>query len=152
MSKDTATVNIAQLTPAQLLELRAQFKALTKANAGQAEQCHTILDTMLQERDGEGFKHTTMDMLTALNKANLVPDTEMTGKPRAEWLKKIQTRKQFLAKKPEFKDKVGYKQSPTGLATITSDKIIDWLMDDDHCQQLTVADRKAIIKQMNANL
>jgi hypothetical protein len=139
---------VSDLTPAQLKAIKAQLKAQAKANGAQLEERRTIIDAMLQEQDDTGFKHTTADILAALQEAQLV-ETTLAKEDRAEWLKKIQTRKQDLEKKPEYAGKVGYKASGHGF-TLTPDRIVDWLMDEVNAAKLTAADRKAIIKAMQS--
>jgi hypothetical protein len=144
----TTHINVSDLTPAQLKAIKAQLKAQAKANGAQLEERRTIIDAMLQEQDDTGFKHTTADILAALQEAQLV-ETTLAKEDRAEWLKKIQTRKQDLEKKPEYAGKVGYKASGHGF-TLTPDRIVDWLMDEVNAAKLTAADRKAIIKAMQS--
>jgi predicted transcriptional regulator len=144
----TQNINVSELTAAQLKAIKAQLKAQAKANGAQLEQRRAIIDRMLQETDDSGFKHTTSDILAALQSAGLV-EAAPSKEDRAEWLKKIQTRKQDLERKPEYAGKVGYKASAHGF-TLTPDRIVDWLMDEANTSKLTAADRKAIIKAMQS--
>jgi hypothetical protein len=141
-----ANITLASLTPEQLKVLKAQLKAQAKANGGNLEARRAIIDRMLQEIEGTGFKHTTADILSALQEAKLV-DKELDKHDRSEWLKKIQTRKQDLKKKPEYTGKVGYKASAHGLR-LNADTVKDWILENP--AKLTPADRKAIIKSLSA--
>jgi hypothetical protein len=140
-----ATIDLNQLTPEQLTIVRKQLREAAKANGATLEQRNSIIDKMLQERDGAEFKHTTANILEALQAAKCVPAT-LDKHDRTEWLKKIQTRKQLLETKPEFKGKVGYKASGGFGAALTADRVIDWLMTEGNTAKLTPADRKAILK------
>lgn len=142
-------MQLTDLTPEQLTALKAQLKAATKARSATRGDRNATVDAMLQERDATGFVHTTSDILSKLQAANLVPST-LDKAERAEELKKIQTRKQLLDAKPEFAGKVGYKASPLGVRAISHDAVIDWLMDDENLKSVTPAERKAIIKAMTA--
>ena len=145
-------INITSLTPEQLKQVKAQLNAQRKQLSGGRDARYAIIDRMLQERDGESFRHTTTDILTALQDAKLV-DATLAKDNRAEWLKKIQTRKQSLQKLANedgtlvhAEGTLGYKPSAGGIGALNADRIIDWLMDEANLAKLTPADRKAILK------
>lgn len=149
------TVNISDLTVEQLAALKAQLKAQAKANGANLKERNAIIDRMLTEKDGTEFRHTTADILAALQTAKIVEAT-LAKVERAEWLKKIQTRKQLLEKQanedgtPKYaKGTFGYKASAHVIGALTPDRVVDWLMDDAHVATLTASDRKAIIKALS---
>jgi hypothetical protein len=142
---DTQTIDIAKLTPEQVLALSRAIKAKSKARSGDPKARATVIDAMLQEREGDGFKHTTADILSALQSKAIV-SSALTADERAVEIKKIQTRKQLLVGKgttdaevAALKLKYGYKVSANGFM-ITADRIVAWLTD------ATPAD-KAIIRK-----
>ena len=141
-----SNINVSDLTTEQLKAIRTQLKAQAKQNGERLGERRAIIDAMLQDQDDTGFMHTTADILAALQEAGLVSVT-LDKDERAEWLKKVQTRKQDLEKKPEFAGKVGYKASSHGFS-LTPDRVVDWLLTNS--ESLTPVDRKAIIKAMKA--
>jgi crotonobetainyl-CoA:carnitine CoA-transferase CaiB-like acyl-CoA transferase len=140
-----APITLASLTPDQLKALHAELKAQKKARSATRGDRNTLLDKMLQEKDGAEFKHTTADILAAMQAKSLVA-SNLSKEERAVELKHIQTRKQLLEKKPEFKGKVGYKAS-AGFNTLTLDRVCEWLS----TQDLSKADEQRIINAMNAS-
>lgn len=130
-------INIATLTPEQLVALTQQLKAKAKqerkANAGNRDAWKSLVDSMLQEKDGTAFKHTTADMLAALQAKSLVA-SNLTPDQRAEELKKIQTRKQKLEKMRNddgtlkyAKGTFGYKASPHVVGPLTLERVLAWI-------------------------
>lgn len=133
-----ATLDITKLTPVQLQALTKQMTAMRKAKSGDAGKRNKVIDAMLQEKNGTEFKHTTGDILGKLQSENIVSKS-LTSDERAGELKKIQTRKQLLDKKPEFKGKVGYKVSAAGFA-VTLDRVLTFIA------TCNATDRAAIAK------
>jgi crotonobetainyl-CoA:carnitine CoA-transferase CaiB-like acyl-CoA transferase len=119
------TIDIATLTPEQLAAITKQLRDSKRAKSGDPKKRNPIVDKLLQEKDGTEFKHTTADILAALQAANVVAAT-LTPEERAAELKKVQTRKQLLVKKPENKGKYGYKQSANGFS-VTLARVLEWL-------------------------
>lgn len=115
------TIDISKLSVDQLAAIKKQLKAQKKEKSKGRSTWVATVDKMLQEKDGNSFKHTTADILQALQTAKVWDGTE-----REVELKKVQTRKQLLEKKPEFKDKVGYKASAHGFA-VNVDRVIAWV-------------------------
>ena len=118
-------ITLESLTPEQLASLHKQLKAQRKEKSKSRESRNTLLDRMLQEKSGDEFKHTTADILAALQADGFV-SSNLSKEDRAIELKHIQTRKQLLDKKPEFKGKVGYKAS-AGFNTLTLGRVCVWL-------------------------
>lgn len=149
-------INIATLTPAQLAELKKQFSAQRKVVADGRADRYTIIDRMLADTEQPGvWRHTTSDILVALQtEPKCQVPTVLSAEDRAEWLKKIQTRKQHLEKLTDEagalvhgKGKFGYKPSAGGF-TLTPDRVVDWLMSDENVATLSKADKAAILKAM----
>lgn len=151
-------IDITKLTPAQLAEVQKQLAAQRAADKPQREKRYAIIDKMLQEKDGDAFKHTTADILGALQTAKLV-SADLNKHDRGEWLKKIQTRKQHLEKlvhadgpnKGQLvyaKGTLGYKPSAGGIGALTADRVIDWLIE--HSAELSKADKDGIIKALKS--
>lgn len=128
----TTNITLDQLTPDQLKALSQQLKATSTAKRKSAKDRWPIVDTMLTEKDGTGFKHTTADILTALQAKSLV-DKDLSPDARAEALKMIQTRKQKLEKMRDkdgklvhAEGKFGYKPSAHGVGPLTVERILAW--------------------------
>jgi len=115
------TINLAELTQDQLVSLKAQLKTAKKARSGTRGVWVETVDTALKAMDDSGFVNTTADILAKLQVAGAWDGTE-----RDVELKKVQTRKQLLQKKPELVGKVGYKLSATGFV-LTPDRVIAYL-------------------------
>ena len=141
------TIKLADLNPEQLATLQRQMREAAKADRAKVKDRWAVVDPMLQERDGAEFKHTTADILVALQAAKLAPAT-LEKEERAEWLKKIQTRKQVMEKEEGQAGLWGYKASG-GFRALTADTVVDWLLDDENLAKLTQADRNALIKQLS---
>jgi hypothetical protein len=144
-------IDITKLTPAQLAQVADQLKAKRKLDAGDVKARWAIIDRMLAEKDGDAFKHTTADILTELQTAKIVR-TDLTKDDRAEWLKKIQTRKQHLEKLTDESGKLvhakgtlGYRPSAGGF-TMTPDRVVDYIIE--HGDKLSPADKAAILKAL----
>lgn len=124
----TQTISLSDLTPTQLKELHAQLKAQRKQSSGNRKEWQKTVDSMLQEREGDGFKHTTATILDTLISKNLVP---ASAERKAE-IKKIQTRKQLLEKKLDKDGKplfsVGYKPSATAFGPMSVEKVLTWIL------------------------
>jgi len=116
-----AVINLAELTQAQLTELKKQLKTAKKARSSTRGVWVETVDTALKAMDASGFVNTTADILAKLQVAGAWDGTE-----RDVELKKVQTRKQLLQKKPELVGKVGYKVSATGFV-LTTDRVIAYL-------------------------
>lgn len=127
-------IKLTDLTAEQLLTLTKQLKATAqaqrKAGAGTRTAWKSLVDNMMREKDATGFKHTTADVLAALQAKSLVAK-EFN---RAEELKKIQTRKQKLAKLRDKAGKLvhaegtlGFKASLTGVGALTVERCIAFL-------------------------
>jgi hypothetical protein len=134
-------LSLADLTPEQLASLTKQIKEQRKAKGSNRKEWVTIVDKMLHEttEDKSEFAHTTADILAALQEAKLEPVT-MSSEDRAETLKRIQTRKQLLAKKLVAEGKVvdvGYKASSTGFA-LTPDRVISYMKSLDASQRSVI--------------
>jgi hypothetical protein len=153
-------LDISKLSAEQLKQLKAQLNAQRKTVNDKRGGRYAITDAMLKEKDENGgFKHTTGDILAALQAKSDetgVPTT-LTKDERAEWLKKIQTRKQYLEKLTDEAGNLvhaegtfGYKPSAGGFTALTPDRVVDWLLDDANVEKLTPADRKAILKALKA--
>lgn len=152
-------MNIAELTAEQLTAIQAQLKAQAserlKEQAKTKDARYAIVDSMLATKlEAGGFMYTTSDILLKLQEQKLVG--ELSKEDRAEYLKKIQTRKQNLEKLRDktgtlvhAPGKFGYKPSAGGF-TINADRVIDWLMEDENVATLSAADRKAILKALKA--
>lgn len=139
----TTAIKLSDLTGEQIVALRKQMRAEAKANGQTLEARNTLLDRMLQERDGVEFQHTTSDILVALQTAKLAPAT-LDKADRAEWIKKIQTRKQLMEKKDGNAGKFGYKASSHSFGALTGDKIVVWLSNKDNVKLLSREDVAAI--------
>lgn len=145
----TPTVDLALLTTEQITKLQAQLKAAQKADRGDHKVWVEIVDAMLKERDGEGFKHTTSDILSALQ-AKAVVSSTINDDSRKMHLKRIQTRKQLLEKQTDkagnapLKGKVGYKPSTNAFGPLNCDKVIIWL--ESNPEAITVAQAESITK------
>ncbi len=129
------TIDIAKLTPEQIKQLTSQARMQRIAASGKPADRNAVIDAMLQEREGDEFKHTTADILAALIAKSIVSATA----DRPAELKRIQTRKQLLVKKPGNEGKYGYKLTPFGF-TLTVERIVAWLA------EATPEQRKAIAK------
>ena len=144
------TIDITALTPEQLKAVRAQLKAVAKASRDTVGDRYAVIDPMLKAVDGQ-FIHTTSDILTALQDKGLVPK-DLGKEDRAEWLKKVQTRKQYLEHLTNKdgtlvhdKGSLGYKSSG-GFMALTADRVMDYVIE--HAESFSAADRKAIIKAL----
>ena len=115
------TISLAELTQDQLASLKAQLKTAKKARSSTRGVWVEMVDTALKAMDASGFVNTTADILAKLQVAGAWDGTE-----RDVELKKVQTRKQLLQKKPELVGKVGYKVSATGFV-LTTDRVIAYL-------------------------
>lgn len=124
-----ATISLDQLTPEQLAQLKTAMRADRKARMGDRKPWNAIVDVMLQEREGDGFKHTTADILAKLQ-AQKQESASLSTADRIIVIKKIQTRKQLLEKKRDESGKllyqVGYKPSANGLM-MSVDRILAYL-------------------------
>ncbi len=136
-------ISLDQLTPAQIAALAKQLKAQRKADMGDHKAWVEIVDKMLHEKEGDGFKNTTSDILAALQAKAIVP-AALSSEARAMHIKRIQTRKQLLEKKPEHKDKVGYKPSANSFGPLDADKIVAWLQVAGNIESVTVKQAEAI--------
>lgn len=136
-------IDINDLNPQQIKDLRKQLRAASSVTKESLAKRNTLIDTMLHEKDGDEFKNTTSDILVALQDADCVPAT-LDNHNRKEWLKKIQTRKQHLAKKGDTS--VGYKTTPTGIGALTPERVVDWIIE--HSDELTDTERKGILAAM----
>jgi hypothetical protein len=140
--------DLASLTAEQLAKLTKQLAEKRKADRGDHESWKTIVDTMLKEREGDGFKHTTSDILAAVQAKAIVPTTC----DRPAQLKRIQTRKQQLERMRDDKGnliwdgKVGYKQSANSFGPMDGAKVVAWLSVPANVELLTVAQADAITK------
>lgn len=126
---DTNTLDISKLSPEQIALLAKQLRTASRAKSGDPKNRNAIIDKLLQEKDGKGFKNTTQDILDAMIAAKVVK----ADADRKIELKKIQTRKQFLVKKPKTdaeraaaKLLYGYKVSANGFA-VTIDRVLEWI-------------------------
>lgn len=141
-----ASIDLNALTPEQLLKLTKQLAERRKADKGDHKQWVIIVDAMLRERDGEGFKYTTSDILAATVAKGIVP----ASADRPIQLKRIQTRKQLLEKQRDDKGnlvnegKVGYKASANSFGVLDGAKIVAWLSVTANTELLTVAQATAI--------
>lgn len=142
------TIDLAALTPAQIAQLAKQLKEQKKADAGDHDQWVKVVDAMLHESDANGFKHTTSDILAACQAKAIIPMTISEDGRKAQ-IKRIQTRKQLLEKKPEHKGKVGYKVSSHSFGPLTKDKILDWFALPANVEALTPSEQAAIVKAMD---
>ncbi len=142
----TTNITLDQLTPEQLKALATQMKAASSAKRKGAKDRWPIVDAMLAERDGNGFKHTTGDILVALQAKSLV-DKDLSAEARAEALKMIQTRKQKLekmvdehGKRVHPEGKFGYKPSANGVGPLTYERVTHWILNtasDEDVKRLT---------------
>ena len=118
------SISLTALSPTQLKELRAMLREQGSKTRGNVTKRNAVIDRMLHERDDTGFKHTTADILAALQSGGIVA-SNLSSEDRAAALKMIQTRKQTLANKGD--DKVGYKPTPTGIGALTVERAIAYL-------------------------
>lgn len=131
------TINLAQLTPEQIKQIMSQARVQRVAASGKPADRNAVIDAMLQARDGDNWKHTTADILDALIAKSIVSATA----DRPAELKRIQTRKQLLVKKPGNETKYGYIKTPFGF-TLTAERVIAWLAEASDEDKKTV--RKAL--------
>lgn len=140
-------LDISKLTPAQIQALQKQLKLERKAQLGDHSQWVTIVDAMLHETDGDGFKWTTADILAAVQ-AKAIVSTTLDAEQRNMQIKRIQTRKQLLEKKKDDKGnaqhKVGYKPSTNSFGPMDATKIVAWLSVPANQEAITVKQAEAI--------
>lgn len=124
-----ATISLDQLTPEQIATLKSLVKTEAKAARPDRKTWNPIVDAMLQEREGDGFRWTTAQILERLQQEKVVKPSLATPERESE-IKKIQTRKQLLERKRDRDGKllftVGYKPSANGV-TITLDRVLLWV-------------------------
>jgi hypothetical protein len=145
-----AGIDISKLTPEQLQALQKQMKAKGKELRGKKDERFSIIDTMLKEKDSSGeFKHTTRDIMNALDAKGLVNRT--VDKWDQVEIKKIQARKQFLEKATDEKGKLvhpegtfGYKAS-AALGFVSATSVEKFFTDPAKVKTLTDAQRKVIL-------
>lgn len=130
---NTTNITLDQLTPDQLKALHGQLKAGATIKRKTAKLRWPLVDAMLAEREGDGFKHTTAGIVVALQGKGLV-DKDLSAEGRAEAIKMVQTRKQKLEKMVgedgklvHGKGKFGYKASAGGFGPLTVERVITWL-------------------------
>lgn len=145
----TTGVDLAQLTPAQILQLTKQLREARKHDLGDHETWLTVVDPMLHETEGEGFRYTTSDILAAVQAKGVVP-MQISSDTRIMQIKRIQTRKQLLEKKRgedgKPLHKVGYKPSANSFGPLDAVKIVAWLDVPANLESVTVAQAEAIAK------
>lgn len=129
-------IKLEQLNPEQIAQLAKQLKDARKAKSGDPKKRNTVIDRMLQEKDGNDWKHTTSDILVQLQ-ADKVVASDLNAADKAAELKRIQTRKQLMVKK-FGKEKYGYKISANGFA-VTLSRVVTWLKNT-----ATADDKKAV--------
>ena len=122
-NQNTTPIDLATLTPAQQSALRKQLAAALKASQPSTESRYAVIDPMLATKDGDSWKYTTADILAALQDKSVVAK-ELSSEDRAEWLKRIQTRKQHLVKKSP--NAYGFKQSLAGVGVLTLERVQAW--------------------------
>lgn len=142
-----AAVDLSTLTPEALLALQKQLKALKKADAIDHDKWKAVVDELLHEKEGDGFKWTTSDILAAVQAKGVVKAT-LTVQERQEHIKRIQTRKQVLEKQRDDKGNlvhsVGYKQSANSFGPLDITKILAWMANPANMETVSVKQAEAI--------
>lgn len=122
---EVTPIDLSTLNAEQLKALRKAMSARAKSRTGDIGKRNKLIDAMLHETEGDGYRNTTSDILAALQAKDIVAK-DLTVDERAVELKKIQTRKQLLVKKDPTA-KVGYKVSPTGIGALTVERAVAFL-------------------------
>ena len=122
-TQPVAPLDVTELTPEQLRQLRDALRQQSKARSGDVDKRNALIDKDLHERDGDGFRWTTAEILQHLVDAQIV--TIKTDDDRKAAIKMIQTRKQHLEGKGD--KAVGYKPTPTGIGALTVERGIAFL-------------------------
>lgn len=148
------TIDLSKLNDKEIMALRKQLLNANRMDKSELEKRNTVIDGMLQVKENGEFKWTTRDILNELIKSKVVK-ADISKADQGEWLKKIQTRKQLLEKQTNedgsLKHKpgtFGYKFSGVFGNILTSDRIVDWMLDDDNVKKLSPADKAAILKAL----
>lgn len=144
-------IDLSQLTPDQITKLAKQLKEARKADKVDHDSWVKIVDTALHEREGDGFRWTTGDILSQLQAKGLAKPTLDTEQRQSE-IKKIQTRKQLLEKKRDDKGNlvhtVGYKASSNSFGPMDASKIVAWLSVPANVELVSVGQADAITKAL----
>lgn len=136
------SIDLSTYTPEQIRALRSDLRKQGKQSRGSVDARWAVVDPMLQERNDDGFLHTTADILTRLQSESVAP-AELSDENRRWWLKVIQTRKQRLEKL--VKDgalvhpvgSIGFRASATGFV-LSVDRVVAWLAEQDDAARAAV--------------